>query len=709
MKSALSLLSPRLISCLSRLALAQDYLSVQTLADMSQSSKRTLFRELQDIDKILKPYHLNLVSKTGLGLRLLGSSEDKRHFNSILLQFKIQQNTIDKEDRQQALFAELLKNKTLQKLNYYAHQFEVSEATISIDISNIEPLLKTYHLSLIRRPGFNLWLDGEEEDFHRAIQDFIILHSQEDSFSRLISSDKTGWDIEETFKSKSGQSILAYLNPPIVATLIDIFKDKPKLLSSLNQNTISGLIIHLACVIERLSDTDYIVNPNTILDFIKQDSLYDQAKNLVETIEDEFNLIFPKIEIAYIILHLKGSRLLYIDDIEQGFHEDNAQSYDAQKLVYILIDAFERSSRLALKHDQVLIDNLITHMKGTLIRMNKGISQHNPLLKQIQSQSSDVYRQTEDAMQEVFIRHQIPLSSDEVGYYTLHFASALERLKHIEVYRKVNIAIVCASGIGISNILASRIKRLFKQDVAISIRSHQDLAKLPKEAFDLLISSIDLGLSPIPSLRVNPLLSDDDIEMIKIQVNTLARLPSKKEVNDDPAFITRLQLIEQLSQAILSIHHELDSVDIKDDLSLDQVLNIIGYRIGKDEYSGRQIVFDLKDRIKSNQVTKVNSIAFIQAKTKAIQTPIIMSFHAENEYLNAFKDDLIKALIVILYPYQMSSDLEKITQDLYTQMIQDKHMHIIIQQFNKEALSLAILDILKPLYLNSLIEINQID
>ncbi|MEI7668200.1 MAG: transcription antiterminator, partial [Erysipelotrichaceae bacterium] len=480
MKSALSFLSPRLIICLSRLALAQDYLSVQSLADASQSSKRTLFRELQDIDKILEPYHLSLVSKTGLGLRLLGSNEDKRHFNSILLQFKVQQNTIDKEDRQQALLAELLKNKSLQKLSYYAHQFKVSEASISIDISNLEPQLKAYNLSLVRRPGFNLWLDGEEEDFHQAIHDFIILHSQEDSFSRLISSDKTGWDIEETFKSKSGQSVMAYLNPNTVSILIDVFKDKLKLLSSLNQNTISGLIIHLACAIDRISDAEYIVNQSNAFESIKQDSLYDQAIDLIETIEDEFNISFPKIETAYIMLHLKGSRLLYIDDIEQGFHEDNAQSYDAQKLVYILIDAFERSSRLALKHDQVLIDNLVTHMKGTLIRKYKGISLHNPLLKQIQTQSSDVYRQTEEAMQEVFIRHQIPLTSDEVAYYTLHFASAIERLKHIEVFRTVNIAIVCASGIGVSNILASRIKRLFKQDVTISIRSHQDLSKLPK-------------------------------------------------------------------------------------------------------------------------------------------------------------------------------------------------------------------------------------
>jgi mannitol operon transcriptional antiterminator len=346
-------------------------------------------------------------------------------------------------------------------------------------------------------------------------------------------------------------------------------------------------------------------------------------------------------------------------------------------------------------------------MKGTLIRMHKGITHHNPLLKQIQTQSSDVYRQTEEAMQEVFIRHQIPLSSDEVGYYTLHFASAIERLKHIEVFRTVNIAIVCASGIGVSNILASRIKRLFKQDVTISIRSHQDLSKLPKEAFDLLISSIDLGLSPIPSLRVNPLLSDEDIEMIKLQVNTLARLPSKKEANEDPTFITRLKTIEELSHAIRIIHDELDSVGIKDDLSLDQVLNIVGYRIGKDEYSGRQIVFDLKDKIKSNQLTKVDSIAFIYAKTKAIPSPILMCFHAENDCLLAFNDESIQALMVILTPYQMSHDLEKICQSLYTSIISDEPMHKIIKHFNHEALSLAILDILHPLYLKSLSDINQ--
>jgi transcriptional antiterminator len=66
--------------------------------------------------------------------------DDRLHFKSLLLQISANQGMLDKDERQQVLLAELLKNKGLQKLITYAHQFQVSEATISNDINSLEPL-----------------------------------------------------------------------------------------------------------------------------------------------------------------------------------------------------------------------------------------------------------------------------------------------------------------------------------------------------------------------------------------------------------------------------------------------------------------------------------------------------------------------------------------------------------------------------------------
>ena len=161
---SLNYLSPRLIRCLAMLSEREDYLTVNELAEVLKTSKRTLFREMKDINQILEGYGLNLKSKTGLGIRLEGSPEDRSQFKRLILQAGLNQRDFSKEDRQTVLLAELLKNKQLEKLVIYANQFQVSEATISHDINALEPQLNQYRLRLSRKPGVNLELEGSEED-----------------------------------------------------------------------------------------------------------------------------------------------------------------------------------------------------------------------------------------------------------------------------------------------------------------------------------------------------------------------------------------------------------------------------------------------------------------------------------------------------------------------------------------------------------------
>ena len=674
MTQRLAILSPRMIHCLTLLSDNDRFHTVSELADYCKTSKRTLFREMKDINGILKSYSLSVTSKTGLGIKLDGNPDDKLHFKSLLLQISANQGTLDKDERQQALLAELLKNKSLQKLVTYANLFQVSEATISNDINNIEPLLNAYKITLIRRPGFNLYCEGSEEDFRKAITDFIYQHMEEDKFTRLISSTQTPWDIEDYFRHQGPDSILNVLNKDILWQVIQVLQDNDTVWANrLAQNSYIGLILHLTIAIERMRNHDPILINEELLTKLKKDPMFLKAKELAEHFEDEFDLNFPMEELAYITMHLKGARLLHIEENPVNEVEDVVNPYELQRLVYQLVDYFEDITHASVKQDDLLISGLITHLRPALTRIKYQLQIRNPLLKQIQTQYSEVYKSSLQATERLGKTNNILFNEDEVAYLALHFGAALERLTQNKPKRIVHVAVLCASGIGISALLASRIKRLFKEDINIVPRSQFDVEALKNENFDLLISTMELQVTDIPCIMVNPLLSDKDIEAIKAQVYALALLP-KKRCESTTASVDSITLIKDISSSLSALIENVDLVSVKASLTKDQLLNLVGYRIGKNETQGRQIVTDLRAREAMGSVTMDDEgFALFHAKSSGVDHPVMMVFKPDSGVLEGFESKSIQVVIILLIPHAADTILNHFMSLLTASLLEDEN------------------------------------
>ncbi len=107
--------------------------SVTKLSEEIKVSKRTVQRELESLSKALRKYNLQFVSKTGVGVWLEGSAEDKENLRA-LLQSEGAQDVSEKEYRRKRMTLALLKEKDVKKLFWYSSKFQVSEATLSTDL-----------------------------------------------------------------------------------------------------------------------------------------------------------------------------------------------------------------------------------------------------------------------------------------------------------------------------------------------------------------------------------------------------------------------------------------------------------------------------------------------------------------------------------------------------------------------------------------------
>lgn len=112
-------------------------ISVKALAEKVGVSKRTVQRELEYVEYELKSYDVRFMSKTGVGVWLEGTKEEKNRLLEAVRDGDFY-DASDRENRRKRLILEILKEKGLKKLFYYSSQFQVSEATISADLEAIE-------------------------------------------------------------------------------------------------------------------------------------------------------------------------------------------------------------------------------------------------------------------------------------------------------------------------------------------------------------------------------------------------------------------------------------------------------------------------------------------------------------------------------------------------------------------------------------------
>ena len=197
--------------------LEQDrVMAVKELAEEVGVSKRTVQREMEGIS-YFPGYEVTLESKTGKGVWIEGTPEEKKR---LLEELKggDSYDVSNREERRKRLILEILKDKGLKKLFYYASQFQVSEATISSDLEAVEGWLNAQHLTIVRKPGSGIEISGSEKDYRKAIRAFI----EENLDTKML---KEAYEVnnvtvdEALYKSNLGQ----VLNDDILKRVVKMY------------------------------------------------------------------------------------------------------------------------------------------------------------------------------------------------------------------------------------------------------------------------------------------------------------------------------------------------------------------------------------------------------------------------------------------------------------------------------------------------------
>lgn len=648
------ILSTKLTVILKTLLTQNEPISASSLAQITSISKRTLFREISGCNSMLQPFALNLETKTGKGLWIAGSKDAKDALKKVLDAQKA--SYINKRQRQSMLIAELLKSRELVKLINFSSVFDVSEGTISNDIDDLELWFKKYNLCIERKPGVGVSVMGTEDDVRKAMTDFVHNQLEENNEWTFLVHANTHETLDQYFQSQGESSILNLLNKAILKKVIQSLRYHANdILLLYTQSSIIGLIIHLTIALERLMKEEIISIDALILDQIKDDSDFEMAQRIAKIMEIEFNVPLPQAEIAYILMHIKGAKHRVLDQSAEAL-ENLSKDAHIQTIVQKLIFYFEARSGIILMDDQLHI-GLMTHLRPTLTRIHYNLEIRNPLLEQIKKNYSQVYEWTKMSIIPIQEELSITLPEDEIGYLAIHFGAAIERVKaNVNKKSSLIVGVVCASGIGISSLISTRINNLFPKLKNVIPLSVDDITMM-KEV-DILVSTLDLKHIGRSFVFVHPLLLQEDID--NIEKSILAYQPIGVEPRYSISLDDQLLQMANIQNTVLHAMAQFEIIRVNSNSKKDIFVQKLCNLAFKDKLRSSVAFNDIMRReTMGSIILEETGVMLLHAKSKATKQFEFKLFLCETP-LTFLKEANIRAIVFMLiqeHPHHAQTSL----------------------------------------------------
>ena len=476
-------MNARQIFLLEFLLKQHEYLSANQLAEKYGVSTKTVY---QDIDKLndffdegeLKS-RIDKVPRKGIKL---SADEERKKIHSLLLVNKHESGVQDfsPEYRESELIKRLFINQEELDIYDFAEEMYVTESTVHRDIDKLEKNLGQFNLK-IRIKHDQLFVDGDEWNIRKALQSYVI---QVQSLGREE-------NIERFFLEKD----------------IEICNEAISRLSQKYHHQFSeeySCLLLVECLIfKKRTDHNNFLNERTsnLINDLNHLEVYFFSGELLESI---INKSFSEIS-PYEIEAMAYSLLAYGFSIQSA---DYIQSIDHQ--VNELIQKVSNLLSLDLSKDNHLKLMLSNHISKMIFRLRNQIYITNPALEEIKKQYSSLFNVIWIAIRGLSKYYEINISNEELAFIVIHFQLAIEK-----IVKPLNIVVICQNGIATSELIMSKLHKIFDSDAKITNINARELDFYDLSNIDLIISTIALPEVTVPVIEVSPILTKDEIESIR--------------------------------------------------------------------------------------------------------------------------------------------------------------------------------------------------
>lgn len=491
-------------------------------------SRRSVLRELPSVEKWLTHAGFELIRKPGSGLILNVSAERRQELLDMLGKTDAAHVAQSREQRQKLLHRELLAAKEPIKAQYFTERLGISEGTLASDLDEVADVLERYQLRLVRRPGLGIFIEGEEYARRQAIAAVVCEQINEQQLLTMLRGNEQG--ALPVFSRMMGG-----IDDDIaeqVHQVLERFGEEEGIRFS--DSGFIGLFVHICLALQRLRLGEQIQMEEERLGLLHTLREFSAAQRMAQRLSEDLKMDIPPSEIGFIAVHLSGARIWPAGP--RDLTESSA--LDIRQTVIALVENVGAELQTDFRGDDVLINDLCSHIQPAIGRLRASIPLENPQLDSIMTDYPEIYSACEKGARTLCRTLSMRMiEPGEIGFLAMHFGAALERRRN--QLRRVAVVIVCPSGIGTSRLLAAGLQREFPnldlRDV-MSVLS-LDPEKLKSDGIELVVSTVPLDIK-FRYIRVNPTLSLQDKMLLGTAIDAL--LLQKKVAPPPPVSTKKL-------------------------------------------------------------------------------------------------------------------------------------------------------------------------
>jgi len=426
-----------------------------------------------------------------------------------------------------------------------SEQFLVSKSSITNDLAKISSITKTSNAK-IESTNSGTRVVGTESEIQNAIKKiayYIIYNSGSNTSLNLMSYSNLLRLIPEEYVSESYDLLNEAQNYDVL---------------SLSDNYHQSLALSLSIFIFRLKQGKHIDHSKPIIFESKQSSdITKLAQFLINRIEEVFNLKCVGKDNSFL------KSLLIAHGIEFDLEEEDVNEYYV-KIVKNFIQDIDQSLITNLAEDSILFHNLLNHMIPMVLRLRMNVPINNPYIEETKKEHAVLFSTILLIVGKYENELTLKITEDEIAFIAIHVLASIDRNS-----TKKKILVICATGIGTSELIANKLERvLFPNDI-IEIASYRNVTGSLAGKYDLVISSIKLPFENIPIVYVSPLMTKEDLKKVsceyldlfyseqtvnKQKTKYISKLIEPKVIFLKENFNSKVESIDYLSNELFKLH-----------------------------------------------------------------------------------------------------------------------------------------------------------
>ncbi|WP_412518921.1 BglG family transcription antiterminator [Staphylococcus simulans] len=445
---------------------AEQYLTSDDIATYLNASNRTV---RNDIKVINTSFMKNLI----VSVKSRGYQMDLSRYTMDQVEEKLRTYT----DRDQMILVtlgyQLLMNETQLTLHQLERTYHLGKKELLDYIGRIHAWCEKFDVAIHVRPRKGIEVVGSQTNLNNAILHLNQLSTNNHRVESLILD-----ELPKAHIDMMSQIIKRNL------TAFDI---------KTSDIQVEQLLIHLILIMKK-SNTEEI-----------NGGLNEEALLISKKVIDEIN-----IKLGYTLNSQVTKLFSFFISYHFNKFDLGVQQLFIESYINRMVERMEDRVGIHFTQDQVLKENLYSHFGRTYLRIVKEVYLNNPLTKEIKILYPFIFNVLYDIGKQMEDDSGVELTEDEIAFLTIHFQSSIDRNEQ----HHVNVVIACYYGIGISQLLATKVAKLSEHIKVQDTIRLEDIDHYDFTGIDMLITTHDITVSQLPKgvelLQVSPLLSHDD-------------------------------------------------------------------------------------------------------------------------------------------------------------------------------------------------------